>query len=233
MEICLECAPHKKGILMRLLSRMGVLAASLPLLAGCFDMSQSLTVDANRTVTYVTEMAMTAEMMNFAEEGEEREEFCPTEFTDIPPGFTATAETTTRENGDAVCTVTAIGPLDQLQAAIASGKFIPGGMEDDAPEITLVDEGGGVFLYTLVLTIDPEEPPATPMTAEERAFQTQMETMVLAAMEGRTLTWSVTAPRIISSTGTVEGNTATFSVPLTISMTQPGTTHTFVVRFAL
>jgi hypothetical protein len=218
---------------MRLLSRTAVLAASLPLLAGCFDMSQSLTVDANRTVTYVTEMAMTADMMAFAEEGEEQEEFCPTEFEDIPPGFTATAEESTRENGDAVCTVTAIGPLDQLQAAIASGKFIPGGMEDDAPAITLVDEGGGVFLYTLTLAIDPEEPPTTPLTAEEMAFQTQMETMVLQAMEGRMLTWSITAPRIISTTGELVGNTATFSLPLTISMTAPGTTHTFEVRFAL
>jgi hypothetical protein len=218
---------------MRLLSRIGVLAAALPLLAGCFDLTQNLTVEGNGTVTYVTEMGMSAEMRQMAEESADGDEFCPKDFTDLPPGFTATTAESIRENGDAVCTLTAVGPIEQLEAAIASGKLTLGGMDEDAPEVTIVNEGGGVYTYTLTLNIDPEETPATPPTPEEAAMNAQMEAMILQAMEGRMLTWTVTAPRILSSSGTIEGNTATFSLPLTISMTDPGSQHVFTVRFAI
>ena len=56
------------------LARIGAIAA-LPLLAGCFDFEQSLTVAANGTVTMVTEIAMSTEMMAMGfQEGED--DFC-------------------------------------------------------------------------------------------------------------------------------------------------------------
>ena len=218
---------------MRVFMRFAVLAA-LPLLAGCFDFRQDLTVNSDGTVVMVMEMAMSAEMAAFAAQEGGEDSFCPALIDPVPEGYAATTELLTRENGDSVCRITATGPIALLQAAIDAGTLMPGGVDEEgAALIKITDEGGGVFSYDLLFVVPPEEPPTAPMTPEEAAFEAQMETMVLEAMEGRLLIWSVTAPRIIDTNGTVVGNLVSFELPLAISMTEPGTTHEFHVRFAL
>ena len=96
---------------MNKLARIGAFA-TLPLLAGCFDFEQSLTVAPNGLVTMVTEIAMATEMMAMGFETED--EFCPTDADDdLPPGFTVTTEESIRDE-NTMCTMTAVGPIEEL-----------------------------------------------------------------------------------------------------------------------
>lgn len=222
---------------MRNLARWGAIAL-LPLLAGCFDMRNDLTVAPNGEATLVASFTLSADMMGMmgaaagaaggapaADDG-----FCSEDLGELPAGFTATQEQTTAENGDAVCTVTVTGPIDRMNDVLTGTEFNPGGgVEGDDGQITLVAEGGNVYLYTLTFAIPKEEAP----TPEEAAMQTAMMQAMREMMEGRTMTWSVTAPRILSSTGTIEGNTATFVIPVTDMIDNAGGEYAFEVRFRL
>lgn len=205
------------------LARIGAIAA-LPLLAGCFDLEQSLTVASDGTVTMVTEIAMSTEMMAMAfTEGDD--EFCPTdEENGAPEGVTMTTEETIRGE-DTVCTMTAVGPLDELVAAASSGLFFPG---DDAgaPAINIVDEGGGVYTYTMTMASQGEEMDINP---EDEA----MMAMFIPLMEGRTMTFSVTAPRIIETNGEVAGNTSSLVIPLIDMIMERDMTWDLTVRFGI
>jgi hypothetical protein len=223
---------------MRKLAVWGVLAL-LPLLGGCFDMRNDLTVAPDGTATVVASFSLSADIMGMmgaaagAAGGSAKapadDDFCPDDIADdIPAGFTATHERTTAENGDMVCTITVVGPIDRMNDLLATENFNPGGgVEGDDGTITLTAEGGGVYTYALTFAIPAEEAP----TPEEAAMQATMMQAMRDMMTGRMMTWSVTAPRILSSTGTIDGNTATFVIPVTDIIDNPGGTYAFEVRF--
>jgi hypothetical protein len=222
---------------MRNLYRWGVIAL-LPLLGGCFDMRNDLTVAPDGTATLVASFTMSADMMGMmgAAAGAaggapaEDDDFCPTDMDEVPAGFTAKSERSTAENGDAVCTMTVIGPIDRMGEVLADTEFNPGGgVEGDDGQIMLTAEGGGIYTYSLAFAIPAEDAP----TPEEAAMQAAMMQAMREMMVGRTMTWSVTAPRILSSTGTIEGNTATFVIPVTDMIDNTGGEYTFEVRFGL
>ena len=206
------------------LARIGAFAA-LPLLAGCFDFEQSLTVAADGTVTMITEIAMSTEMMAMGfEEGDD--EFCPAEDdNDAPPGVTMTTEESIRGE-DTVCTMTAVGPIEELVAAASSGAFFPGDDDAGAPAINIVDEGGGVYTYTMTMQSQGEEMDLNP---EDEA----MMAMFVPMFEGRTMTFSVTAPRIIETNGEVEGNTSTLVIPVIDLIMERDLEWDLTVRFGI
>ncbi len=218
---------------MRSLGRIAAFAL-LPLLAGCFDYREGFAFRSDGTVVVTVETVMSAAMFAMALQGN-ADTFCPAIVEDVPQGFTAVAERATEEDGDAVCRITATGPIALLPDALASAGLRPPGLDEESATITLKDLGGGVYSFDLVYTVPPEDtaPPATPEAAAAAAQMQAMEAMIIEAMAGRLLTWSVTARRIIETDGTLVGNTATFELPLTITMTDPGTEHTFHVRFAI
>jgi hypothetical protein len=222
---------------MRNLFRWGALAL-LPLLGGCFDMRNDLSVAPNGEATLVASFALSADMMGMmgAAAGAgggaaaEDDDFCPADMDEVPAGFTAKNERTTAENGDLVCTITITGPIDRMNEVLTGTDFNPGGgVEGDDGQITLVAEGGNVYLYTLTFAFEEQDAP----TPEEAAMQAAMMQAMRATMEGRTMTWSVTAPRILSTTGTIDGNTATFVIPVTDMIDNAGGAYTFEVRFGL
>jgi len=209
---------------MNKLARIGAFA-TLPFLAGCFDFEQSLSVAPNGIVTMITEIAMSTEMMAMGfQEGED--EFCPAETDDdVPPGVTMTTEESIRGE-DTVCTMTAVGPLDELIAAIENGDLMPGEDDTGAPLIKIVPEGGGVYTYTMSMMSQGEEMDIAP---EDEA----MMAMIIPMFEGRNMTFSVTAPRIIETNGEVEGNTATLVIPVIDLIMQQEVEYNLTVRFGL
>jgi hypothetical protein len=210
--------------------------AALPLLAGCFDMSQDLTVTRDGRATMVVELAMETEMMAMMEAEEGEEEFCPAEDEDsgLPESFTTEVEVI---EGDEVtiCRLTATGPLSDLAEALASGELMPADSDEaSAPTVTLVDEGGGVFLYTVDITVpDNDVVDGEELSEEEQAMNDQMEMMMRAMFEGHTISWSVTAPRIIETDAEQDGNTVRYEIPLTAMVDNTGETLGFMVRFGL
>ncbi len=215
---------------MKNLGRIAVVAL-LPLLAGCFNFDQSLSVAPNGEVTMVTELAVSTEMMGMAFEGEEADEFCPTEpDEELPPTFTVTFEEAVRGE-DTVCTITAIGPLTDFADALETGALMPTDGGEGAPVITLVDEGGGVFAFNVSFSSQGED-------AEPNPDEATMMAMMAALFQGRTLTWSVTAPRIIdvnddSDYVTRDGDTVTLAVPALEMISEPGIDYSLMVRFGL
>lgn len=217
---------------MGMLSRIGALA-TLPLLAGCFDYTQSLSVTADGTATMVLEAVMGAAMLEMDPEAAD-DDFCPAmDPADIPDGFTATAEQAALEDGAQSCTMTITGPLDSFQAVLNDPEFLPGGVDGEGGAITLTNEGGGRYTYAFTFEIPADDPPEQPLTAEEQAQNAQMEAMMVQMLAEGTLRWELTAPRIISTDGTLDGNTATYEIPLSSMVTGRGTTYTFNVEFAL
>lgn len=214
---------------MKYLGRIAVVAM-LPLLAGCFNFVQSLTVTKDGVATMVTELSISTEMMGLAFGEEDGDEFCPiAPDEELPPTFTITYEEFIRDE-DTVCSVTAVGPVDELAEAIATGALIPGADDDDdgAPELTFVDEGGGVFTFSLMFSSQGDPDPD----------QAAMMAMMATLLEGRVLTWSVTAPRLLSVNDeadnvTVEGDTATLVIPALGLVTDVGVDYELTVRFGL
>ncbi len=175
---------------MKTIAKIGALAL-LPLLSGCFDFSQTLSVEPNGTVTFVTEVAIETDMMAMAFDGEDESDFCPTDedtAADIPPTVTMTAEEFVRD-ADTVCRITAVGPLDDLVTALEEGYLTPGGADEGAPQTTLVDEGNGVFTFTVHLSSQG--------TDDANPDDAAMMAMMGPMFEGRNMVWSVTAPRIL------------------------------------
>lgn len=216
---------------MKYLGRIAVVAM-LPLLAGCFNFVQSLSITKGGVATMVTELSISTEMMGLAFGGEDGDEFCPiAPDEELPPTFTVTYDEFVRDE-DTVCSVTAVGPVEDLAEAIATGALLPGDDDDDdgAPDIVFVDEGGGVYTFSLMFSSqgDPEADPD----------QAAMMAMMASLLEGRVLTWSVTAPRLLSVNDeadnvTVDGDTATLVIPALGLVTDVGVDYELTVRFGL
>jgi hypothetical protein len=212
---------------MKYLGRLAVVAM-LPLLAGCFSFVQSLSVTSNGIATMVTEFSIATEMMSLAFGEEDGDEFCPIEPDEpLPPTFTMTYEESIRGE-DTVCTVTAVGPVKDLAEAIETGSPIPGADDEGAPVITFVDEGGGVFTYSVFFSSQGD-----PEGGEEQAA---MMAMLAPLMEGRTLTWSIATPGILdvnddAANVTRDGNTVMMVIPAIELVTEVGIDYALTVRF--
>ncbi|MCW5696304.1 MAG: hypothetical protein KIS96_06155 [Bauldia sp.] len=217
-------------------ARIGLIGSllTLPFLAGCFDMSQDLTITSNGTSTMVVTLAMATDMLGMMEAEGDGGEFCPAEDEDsgLPDSFTTEVEVIT-EGDNTICRMTATGPIADMAAALASGELMPGDDDEGAPTVTLVDEGGGVYLYSVSITIPDSDPVGEDVSEEERAMNEQMQAMMRGMFEGHTMSWSVTAPRIIDTDAERDGNTIRYSIPLTAMVDNVGETFGFMVRFGL
>jgi len=202
---------------MKKLSAIAVVGA-LPLLAGCFDLEQGLSVESDGTATFVSEIAMDTETMNMiAAMGEgEAEPLCTDiDADDLPDSFEVTSEEFMRDN-DTVCRTVAVGPIDELVDAMA---VVVG--DDEGQETTLVAEGNGVYVFN------------TTLTSEDAGLGDMGDPEVMALFEDRTVTFFVTAPNIIETNGEVDGNTATLVIPTLDLMSETGNEYSLFVRFGL
>lgn len=225
---------------MRFLARLAALA-TLPLLAGCFDADISVTAQADGTTTLVSEIAlapadqllammMPAETLAALPQAQKdamvaqiadqmQTDYCSPDDTDVPEGVTVAFETETRIDGYLVCRQIMTGPIAAIAEAAAEGALDAG---TDGPQITLTDEGNGVYLFHVLI-------PA----GEDTGLDDATAAMLAAGLEGHFVTWSVTAPRIIETNGELDGTTATAAMPAGAIMGPAAGDFEFTVRFSL
>lgn len=203
---------------MNKIARIGAVAA-LPLLAGCMDLEQGISVEPDGTVTFVMEVAIDTEMLQMMAAMGEGDpagiaSICEDmDSADVPESFTVTEEEFERD-GDTVCRTTAVGPLEELAAESPDEMDETGG-------VVLTSEGNGVYYFE------------TLMISEDSGLGDVSEPEIAAMFEGRTIMFYVTAPNIIETNGDLDGNTASLTIPTIDLMSGTGEAYSLTVRFSL
>ncbi len=229
---------------MRVIARLAALA-TLPLLAGCFDANISLTAQPDGTASVVAEIALAPpeQMLALmfppdtlaALPAEQKDalvaqladqlqaDYCAPNDADVPEGVTVTVDTNTRDDGYMVCRETMTGPIATVAEATAAGA-LEGGTQ--GLQLTLTDDGNGTYTFHVLI-------PAAGDASAAAALGDDTAAMMAAALDGHFITWSVTAPRIIDTTGDLNGNTATYTVPAGAVLGQATDAYEFTVHFSL
>lgn len=184
--------------------RLACVAALMLSLTGCFDVEQQLAVDQTR-FSYNAVLRVDAKLAAMAAQ-RGRGDFCD-EFIPLAakiPEQVVLSKTQAIEGGNQVCRVTLQGPTLAFEAINSKqGK----GIGDMA--IERIDER--TLKLTNVLRMD-----------ERLAQDPKMLNMLLA---GRLMKWSITAPRIIDSNGTIsaDGQRVDWAVPVAALFSEPQT----------
>lgn len=189
---------------MALPRRLAGVAALLLMLSGCFDVDQQLSVDQTR-FSYNAVLRVDAKLAAMAAQrgkGDFCDEFIP--LSAKIPEQVVLSKTQSIEGGNQVCRVTLQGPTLAFEAISSKqGK----GIGDMA--IERIDER--TLKLTNVLRMD-----------ERLAQDPKMLDMLLA---GRLMKWSITAPRILDSNGTIsaDGKRVDWAVPVSALFAEPQT----------
>lgn len=196
-------------------------------LSGCFDMKQDFEFRTDGTAKATVRLAIDAALIGMAGGGS-KEQFCGgAELRDLEKdGLRGSAEQST-EGGDVLCLLTLEGATEKLVAAMADGKLMPADEDGDISKkmgISLTHDGDR---YVLLISVPP-------MGKEDDASNSSMRQMLLVAMAGRSLSWSVTAPKIVETTGvrSNDGTEATFSIPLAEAFANTTKTYEFRTIFS-
>lgn len=202
---------------------IGALAVCLAV-SGCFDMKQDYVFNADKTAEITFRIGIDAALMALANQDSESP-FCPNDLAaSHKEGVTGSATSST-EGGDLVCTIKMAGPIDKIVEALAYMRT----NENRQQQIIVLKQEGSVYALTLELP-----PMQKPEESQNNPMGEMMNAMLLAKMSGRTLSWSVTAPSIIESNGTISDDrtAAAYSRPVADAFISPEPTR-FTVTFSL
>ena len=187
-------------------------------LVGCIDLKQSIEI-SDGSASYQMEMRMSAALAQL--NAENLGKFCESndEFQlEVSGGLTRTIKQS-YEGEDIVCRLLIAGPIREFGEQIAK---MPKGDLARMLDFQMVDE----TTLRIESTFEGNKD-MTVSSAEERA-------MIAAMMQGRVLTWSVKAPRIIESNGEIstDSTQVDWVVPMAMAVQSP---HTFTatVKVAL
>lgn len=199
-----------------------VLGAAL-LTAGCFEMKQDFRFNTDGTADVTFRIAIDAALMALANQQGGNGNFC-SEANVTREGVVGTAKAST-EGGDMVCTLTISGPIEKVIDAALNAKLNDRAKEQQGISLT---KDGETYALAIELPAIGDEPDT------DNPMAKSMQAMMLAKMSGRTLSWSVMAPKIIETTGTLsdDGKVATYSRPVADAFTSKEPTR-FSVRFSL
>lgn len=190
-------------------------------------MEQDFEFRSDGTAKATVRLAIDATLIGMAG-GENKEQFCGgQELRDLEKdGLRGSAEQST-EGGNVVCLITLEGATDKLVAAMADGKFMSDDEEEDLSKKMGISLTRGGDDYVLLISVPP-------MGKAEDSSNNAMQQMFLAAMGGRSLSWSVKAPRIIETTGvrSNDGTEAAFSIPLAEAFANTTKTYEFRTVFS-
>jgi hypothetical protein len=173
------------------------------LVSGCFDLKQDLAFRRDGTATANVRIAVDATALAMAKDVNSK--WCSSEKLLSSAGITGTAERTT-EGGDEVCSVSFSGKMEDLVAALSNANV--GGDKRQGVQLNRLGEN-----YEFVVNFPSLKP--TDKYAGDPMAQ-GLRTLILAKMSGRHIAWTLTAPRIIETSGTIseDGRTASYSRPL-------------------
>lgn len=194
-------------------------------LSGCFEMKQDFVFKSDKTAELTFRIGIDAALMALANKNSEKP-FCPSDMAATNrEGVTGIVNSST-EGGDLVCTIKMVGPIDTIVEAISEVRLNENQQKQQG--ILLVQDGD---TYSLTIELPPMQKPAE---AEKNPMAETINAMLLAKMSGRVLSWSVVAPSIIESNGTIseDRTAATYSRPLADAFTSPEPTR-FNVTFSL
>lgn len=208
-----------------------LLAASVAIaLSGCIDLDQHLVVESADDASFTTKVAVETAVLMLAPEEVDVGEYCNAK-TETNDDRLQVMEQRYMEGSMTVCETTVKGPLKAIARHISEGRTL---LKDDAeaePDFALALEPDGDN-YRFAVNLSKPEILETEPVADE--FGELAELVVAATLTGRSLDWSVTAPRIVSTTGQLseDGKTAEFSVPLATFVGDEAQTFEFEVVFA-
>ena len=180
-------------------------AALIPLafmLAGCFDMQQSMSINEDGTTTLDIDLSVMKSALSFAEQTPEG--FCSGLTSQKALSGISMKNDMQVNDNTVTCKWHIEGNTDQLIAAMNSKPFTPeeGGM---LPHLT--KEGDNIVAQVWVS-----------MKGNNKAntSDSDMDRMLSKSLNGHTLKWKISGPKIISSSGPISDDqkTTTFAVPL-------------------
>jgi hypothetical protein len=187
-------------------------------LVGCVDLKQSIEI-GDGVASYQMEMRVSAALAQL--DAENLSTFCESN-DDLQIEVSGSLKRTVKqlyEGEDIVCRMRIVGPIQEFGKQMTD---IPKGDLTKMLNFQMIDE------TTLrIESVFESSEDMTASAAEEKA-------MIAAMMQGRVLSWSVKAPRIVESNGEISADSTQvdWSVPMAMAVQSP---HTFtaIVKVAL
>ena len=196
----------------------GIALTVMVTLVGCVDLKQSIEI-GDGVASYQLEMRVSAALAQL--DAENLGTFCESN-DDLQLEVSGSLKRTVKqlyEGEDLVCRMRIVGPIQEFGKQLTE---IPKGDLNKMLNFRMVDE------TTLrIESVFESNEDMTASSAEEKA-------MIAAMMQGRVLSWSVKAPRIVESNGEISADSTQveWSVPMAMAVQSP---HTFTatVKVAL
>ena len=196
----------------------GIALTTMVTLVGCVDLKQSIEIGGG-VASYQIKMRVSAALAQL--DAENLGTFCESN-DDLQVEVSGSLKRTVKqlyEGEDIVCRMRIVGPIQEFGKQMTE---IPKGDLTKMLNFQMIDE------TTLrIESVFESNEDMTASSAEEKA-------MIAAMMQGRVLSWSVKAPRIVESNGEISADSTQvdWSVPMAMAVQSP---HTFTatVKVAL
>ena len=212
--------------------RWAAIALVAPLLTACLDVEQTLQVDSERRAALEVTLSVAPSIIAMAQQYPQAagRDFCTQPLKPNVHGLALTVQSSTRGE-EQVCVMRASGTLAAIAQVLNDKLYLPHNAPPQAKalEYRLEDQGGGVWRLAMTLTPPPELLALAGTTDMARSAQM----MMLGPVDGRAITWSVSADGIVDSTGEIsaDGRRAEFSVPLPDVLARPQASYSFETTF--
>lgn len=174
-------------------------------LAACLNMTQEIVVkaDGSADLTMAVAVAMGTDAGQASDAGPRLN--CSRDRSTAPASVDVRYDGR-QEAGDFVCEIRAHGSIATIAELVSTNQLYPGANSDRPLGMTLVPVGANYRLEVDLAVGDVNKSRPNEATVKR----------VNEATRGRSLSWSITAPRILETNGVLsaDGKTASFSLPL-------------------
>ena len=191
--------------------RWSGIAGLAALLAGCFDLNQSLIVKDSGEADFNFAFTLDAALLELSDEADiDAESTCDSDdvWDDLPTGLTRVSDVRI-EGSQLVCEYTISGPLpkfEQLSADLERENH-----RAEVISLKLLDDHRAQI--SSVYNFNDQE---LDFDSDESPMAKSIKRMIAANFEGHFIRWAIHAPAILESNGEIspDGKTVTWAVPL-------------------